>query len=199
MADLRSNFEHTLTTVRRQPFELRWARYWSLVLQALENAPESLEQLNRLIVEQEEHIAGAEGRPTIAKMLGHERDQLRREADEAVMQLLGPFFDSEGSPAERAALAEERRRIRQEIYPHSERADPPEAYETYVLVLDYATAFAAASASAFRKPIQPRPAQPTRSSPRTVQSGAATAAVTAPAGTAAAGRSASPTAGAAAG
>ena len=150
MADLRSNFENTLVTLRNQPFELRWARYWSMVLEALEYAPESLEFLNRLIVDQEEQLATRDRRQTIAKILGPEREQLRREADEAVMDLLAPFFKSEGSPAERAALASERRRIRSEIHPHAQRADGADAYETYVLVLDYATAFAAASAAAFR-------------------------------------------------
>lgn len=150
MADLRSNFENTLVTLRNQPFELRWARYWSMVLEALEYAPESLEFLNRLIVDQEEQLAARDKRQTIAKILGPEREQLRREADDAVMDLLAPFFKSEGSPAERAALASERRRIRSEIHPHAQRADGADAYETYVLVLDYATAFAAASASAFR-------------------------------------------------
>ncbi len=163
MADLRSNFEGTLVTLRNQPFELRWARYWSMVLEALEYAPESLEYLNRLIIDQEDHLAAAEGRQTVARMLGAERDQLRREADAAVMELLQPFFNSEGSPTERAAIAAERRRIRSEIHPHAQRADGPDAYETYVLVLDYATAFATASASAFRTAATPRP------QPRVVQ------------------------------
>ncbi len=163
MADLRSNFESTLVTLRNQPFELRWSRYWSMVLEALEYAPESLEFLNRLIVDQEEHLATRDRRQTIAKLLGSEREQLRREADEAVMGLLQPFLNSEGSPAERAALASERRRIRAEIHPHAQRADGADAYETYVLVLDYATAFAAASASAFRTTAA------TAGPPRTVQ------------------------------
>lgn len=171
MADLRSNFESTLVTLRNQPFEIRWARYWSMVLEALEYAPETLEHLNHLIVSQEEQIAAAENRPTIERMLGAERDVMRREADQAVMEFLAPFQHSEGTTEERAALAHERRRIRAEIHPHAQRADPPDAYETYVLVLDYATAFASASALVFRTASVPQPMAPTqpRVPPRSAQ------------------------------
>ena len=171
MADLRSNFESTLVTLRNQPFEIRWARYWSMVLEALEYAPETLEHLNHLIVSQEEQIAAAESRPTIERMLGGERDTMRREADQAVMEFLAPFQHSEGTTEERAALASERRRIRAEIHPHAQRADPPDAYETYVLVLDYATAFASASALVFRTASVPQPVAPAqpRVPPRSAQ------------------------------
>lgn len=150
MADLRSNFESTLVTLRNLPFEVRWSHYWSMVLDALERTPESLEQLSRLILDQEEQLATADGRATIAEMLGSDRDQLRREADAEVMHLLQPFRQSDGTPEQRAELAAERKRIRSEIQPHAEHADSADAYETYVLVLNYTTAFATAATAVFR-------------------------------------------------
>lgn len=160
MADLRARFENTVLAIHDQSFEERWARYWAMVLHALDSAPDTLEFLNRLIIDQEEELAAAEGRPTLAQALGPERAQLRKEADDEVTQLLKPFFSGDGTTAEREAVANERRRIRSEIHPHTERAEPADAYETYALVLDYTTAFGVASAVAFKASVGMR--QPAR-------------------------------------
>lgn len=165
MAELRKRFENTVQAIRDQSFEERWARYWAMVLHALDNAPHTLEFLNRLIIGQEEELAAAQGRPTLEEMLGPERTQLRKEADDEVTRLLKPFFSGDGTTAEREAVANERRRIRSEIHPHTERAEPDSAYETYALVLDYTTAFGVASAVAFKASIglrQPTPSDQVR-------------------------------------
>ena len=157
MAKLRSNFKNTVVSLANKPFEVRWAGYWTLVLHILEHTPDTLEQFNRVILEQEERLAEAEDRPTIARLLGDERATLNREMHETVMQLLAPMLEADGTLEERVELAKERRRIRRDILPHSQKAEGSGAYETYVLMLDYATAFASASTSAFRTADVPQP------------------------------------------
>ncbi len=161
MAKLRSNFKNTVVSLANKRFEVRWAGYWTLVLHILEHTPDTLEQLNQVIIEQEERLAEAEGRPTIARLLGDERDTLNREMHGTVTQLLAPMLDADGTLEERAELAMERRRIRRDILPHSQKAEGSSAYETYVLMLDYATVFASASTSVFRNTEDVKPKRET--------------------------------------
>ena len=54
MAKLRSNFKNTVVSLANKPFEVRWAVYWTLVLHILEHTPDTLEQINRGILQQED-------------------------------------------------------------------------------------------------------------------------------------------------
>jgi len=133
-----------------QPFDVRWARYWSLIVYMTEHDPGSMSELSGLIVSQEEQLAAAEQRPSVRTLLGDERTARRERAETKLFELLAPLLHAEDTPENRAALATERDNILREVRAYAAQAQPDEAYAANVTAMDQVTAFAAVSARAFR-------------------------------------------------
>ena len=155
MTDLADGITSELGVLVDQPFDVRWARYWSLVLYMTEHDPAAMGELSRLIVDQEEQLAASDQRPSVQTLLGDDRNARREHAETKLFDLLAPLLHAEGTPENRAALASERDRILHEVRTYAEQAEPENAYAANVTALDQVTAFAAVSARAFRQDASP--------------------------------------------
>ena len=150
MNDLADGITSELGVLVDQPFDVRWARYWSLIVYMTERDPGSMSELSGLIVSQEEQLAAAEQRPSVKTLLGEERTVRRERAETKLFELLAPLLHAEDTPENRAALAAERDNILREVRAYAAQAEPDEAYAANVTAMDQVTAFAAVSARAFR-------------------------------------------------
>ena len=150
MTDLADGITSELGVLVDQPFDVRWARYWSLIVYMTKHDPGSMGELSGLIVDQEEKLAAAEQRPSVQTLLGEERNARRESAETKLFELLAPLLHAADTPENRAALAAERDNILREVRAYAQQAEPDEAYAANVTAMDQVTAFAAVSARAFR-------------------------------------------------
>ena len=127
MTDLADGITSELSVLVDQPFDVRWARYWSLIVYMTEHDPGAMSELSGLIVNQEEQIAAAEQRPSVQALLGDERNVRRERAETKLFELLAPLLHVEDTPDNRAALAVERDNILREVRAYAEQADPEDA------------------------------------------------------------------------